>query len=277
MIVDVKDFVKQEKEKIKKQSNEPIKRMLIIQVGDNPASNAYIKGKIKDAEELGHQAMLMKFPEWVSADMVLNFLKDNAKNYDGVILQEPANITEDHCFTKTKKQDIINFIEDWQDIDGFKKTSQYKPATPRGIVEFLNNYYEPHKNPGSDFMRNNLTGKVIAVVGKGKLVGEPLVPMLMKKGATVISCNSKTPDLGAMTRQADIVIAAAGVRGLIQNDMVEDGTLVIDAGINVDEDGKLCGDCSKDIYERRAVQITPVPGGVGLLTRLALMKNLLGK
>lgn len=101
--------------------------------------------------------------------------------------------------------------------------------------------------------------------------------MLMEKGATVISCNSTTPDLREMLRQADIVIAATGVRGLIQDDMISTGTLVIDAGISVDENGKLHGDCDPALYNREDIDITPVPGGVGLLTRLALMKNFLGK
>ena len=265
MKLDVKSYVQQEKEKLKRKPNEPIRNMLIIQVGDDKASNAYIKGKIKDVADLGHQATLIKFSEWTSADKILNFLKDNAKNYDGIILQEPANITEDMCFTKAKKRDIIDYIDDWKDIDGFKKTSRYKPATPRGIVEYI------------DALGYNLKGKIVAVVGKGKLVGEPLVPMLMKKGATVISCNSATPCLKVLLLQADIVIAATGVRGLIQDDMISTGTLVIDAGISVDENGKLHGDCDPALYDREDVDITPVPGGVGLLTRLALMKNFLGK
>ena len=267
MLLNVKEYVKQEKEKLKRQDGEPVRRMLIIQVGDNPASNAYIKGKIKDAEELGHQAMLMKFPDGVSANTVYDFIERNEKSYDGIILQEPANITTLKGVLHPKtKADIIELIHDWKDIDGFKKTSCHKPATPRGIMEYA-----------AALGYENLQGKVVAVVGKGKLVGEPLVPMLMKKGATVISCNSKTPDLGKMTRSADIVIAAAGVRGLIQNNMIESGTIVIDAGINVDENGKLCGDCDPALYDRKNVDITPVPGGVGLLTRLALMKNFLGK
>ena len=267
MILDVKEYVKQEKEKLKKKPDEPVRRMLIIQVGDNPASNAYIKGKIKDAEELGHQAMLMKFPDGVSADTVYDFLERNEKSYDGIILQEPANITTFKGVMHPKtKADIIELIRDWKDIDGFKKTSKYKPATPKGIMNYL-----------AALGYEDLKGQIVVVVGKGKLVGEPLVPMLMKKGATVISCNSKTPDLKAMTRQADILIAAAGVRDLIQPDMVSSGAIVIDAGINVDENGKLCGDCSRELYDIVNVQVTSVPGGVGLLTRLALMKNLLGR
>lgn len=245
-----------------KKANEPVHKMLIIQVGDDKASNAYIKGKIKDAEELGHRATLIKFSNDTTTDEVYKFLENNISDYSGVILQEPANFSPRSV---RKKSDILDLIPDYKDIDGFKKTSWHKPATPRGIVEYI------------DALGYNLKGKIVAVVGKGKLVGEPLVPMLMKKGATVISCNSTTPCLKVLLLQADIVIAATGVRGLIQDDMISTGTLVIDAGISVDENGKLHGDCDPALYDREDVDITPVPGGVGLLTRLALMKNFLGK
>jgi methylenetetrahydrofolate dehydrogenase (NADP+)/methenyltetrahydrofolate cyclohydrolase len=237
--------------------------MLIIQIGDDKASNAYIKGKIKDVEELGHRAVLMKYSNNTTVDEVYKFLQDHASAYDGIILQEPAIFSPISCRTKSE---LINLIPDYKDIDGFKKTSCHKPATPRGIMDYA-----------AAMGHGDLRGKVVAVVGKGKLVGEPIVPMLMKKGATVISCNSTTPDLREMLKQAHIVIAATGVRGLIQDDMIEDGTFVIDAGISVDENGKLHGDCDPALYDRENVDITPVPGGVGLLTRLALMKNFLGK
>ena len=263
MILDVKDYVKQEKERIKKKVTDPVRKMLILQVGDNPASNAYIRGKIKDAEELGHRAVLAKFSADTTVDEVYAFLEDNVTKYDGVILQEPANF---NAYNIKKKSDILNLIPDFKDIDGFKRTSAHIPATPRGIMDYLE--YLGY---------SDLKGKIVAVVGKGKLVGEPIVPMLMKKGATVISCNSTTPNLGKMLLQANIVIAATGVRGLIKNEMISDDTIIIDAGINVDEQGKLHGDVDPVLYERDYVQVTPVPGGVGLLTRLALMKNLLGK
>lgn len=264
MILNVKEYVKQEKEKLKRKHNEPIHKMLIIQVGDDKASNAYIKGKIADAAELGHQATLVKFNEGTLTDEVYAFLENNSHSYDGIILQEPAAFGP--YYNRYDKKAIIDYIKDYKDIDGFKKTSRNKPATPRGIVDYLE--YLGYKD---------LKGKLVAVVGKGKLVGEPLVPMLMKKGATVISCNSTTPCLKVLLLQADIVIAATGVRGLIQDDMISARTLVIDAGINVDENGKLHGDCDPALYDREDVDITPVPGGVGLLTRLALMKNFLGK
>ena len=263
MLLDVKSYVKQEKEKLVKKANEPVHKMLIIQVGDDKASNAYIKGKIKDAEELGHRVTLIKFSNDTTIDEVYKFLENNIGDYSGVILQEPANFS---LRSVKKKSDILDLIPDYKDIDGFKKTSRHKPATPRGIVDYLEYLgYE------------DLKGKLVAVVGKGKLVGEPLVPMLMKKGATVISCNSTTKSLSVLLLQADIVIAATGVRGLIQDDMISCGTVVIDAGISVDENGKLHGDCDPALYDREDIKITPVPGGVGLLTRLALMKNLLGR
>ncbi len=264
MKLDVKEYVKQEKEKLKRKHNEPIRKMLIIQVGDDKASNAYIKGKIADAAELGHQATLIKFNEGTSTDEVYAFLEKNSSSYDGIILQEPAAFGP--YYNKYDKSAVINFIHDRKDIDGFKKTSHHKPATPRGIMDYA-----------AAIGYGDLRGKVVAVVGKGKLVGMPLVPMLMEKGATVISCNSTTPNLGKMLQQANIIIAATGVRGLIQNEMVSDDTIIIDAGISVDENGKLHGDVDPVLYDRDYVQVTPVPGGVGLLTRLALMKNFLEK
>lgn len=264
MKLDVKEYVQQEKEKLKRKHNEPVRKMLIIQVGDDKASNAYIKGKIADAAELGHQATLIKFSEGTSTDEVYAFLENNSHSYDGIILQEPAAFSP--YYNRYDKKAIIDSIADRKDIDGFKKTSLHKPATPRGIMDYA-----------AALGYGDLRGKVVAVVGKGKLVGMPLVPMLMEKGATVISCNSTTPNLGKMLQQANIIIAATGVRGLIQNEMVSDDTIIIDAGISVDEDGKLHGDVDPILYDRDYVQVTPVPGGVGLLTRLALMKNFLGK
>ena len=277
MKLNVKEYVEKEKKKLKRKANDPIRNMLIIQVGDDKASNVYIKGKIKDVEELGHRATLIKFNAGASVDKVYKFLEKNIADYDGVILQEPADFGP---YNLHRKSDILNLIPDFKDIDGFKNTSGHKPATPRGIVNYLEFLIAKEcAAEGAIVPPSNklLGGKVVAVVGKGQLVGKPLVPMLMEKGATVISCNSTTPDLKSMLLQADIVIAATGVRGLIQDDMISTGTLVIDAGISVDENGKLYGDCDPALYNREGIDITPVPGGVGLLTRLALMKNFLGK
>ena len=118
-------------------------------------------------------------------------------------------------------------------------------------------------------------GKVITVVGRGALVGKPLIPMLVEEGWTVLCANSRTPDLKALTSISDVVVTATGCRSLIKRDMLKDGAFVIDAGITCDENGKLCGDCDKSLYDDETIQITTVPGGVGLMTRLSLIKNVM--
>ena len=177
-------------------------------------------------------------------------------NADGVILQLPVE-------NKNLEHMITNSIRLCQDVDGFQLGSPFKPCTPAGIIDYLENG-----------LHENLAGKVITVVGKGPLVGGPIVPMLMEKGATVISCNSKTKELGKMIYMADIVISAVGKANLI-GDLTgtKVGQIIIDAGTTRDEGGKLCGDVDKRIYDRPYLQITSVPGGVGLLTRLQLLDN----
>ena len=262
MRIDVKDYVRQMKESIKNSSRPGYcKKLLIIQIGNNEASNRYINGKIKDCADVGHYAVLAKFPEGVSAGRVRAFLQREREFYNGIILQEPANMDESGGL---KKEEVIELISPEQDVDGFKRDSKHNPCTPLGIVNFLKYYLS----------RGDLKGLSAAVVGKGKLVGGPLVPMLMAEGATVISCNSQTADLGSMTQMADIVISCTGVPALIKKGMLKKGAIVIDAGIAFDEDGKICGDCDKALYDDEDVYVTTVPGGVGLLTRLALLENL---
>jgi methylenetetrahydrofolate dehydrogenase (NADP+)/methenyltetrahydrofolate cyclohydrolase len=261
MILNVKEYVTQKKESLKERIKElgynP--SLLIIQVGDNPASNSYIKGKIKDCEEVGIDVHLIKEEaKWFREEGVFDYNNFSymISNADGVILQLPV---ED----KNLEHMIINSIRLYQDVDGFQLGSPFKPCTPAGIIDYLENG-----------LHENLAGKVITVVGKGPLVGGPIVPMLMEKGATVISCNSKTKELGKMIYMADIVISAVGKANLI-GDLTETkvGQIIIDAGTTRDEDGKLCGDVDKRIYDCPYLQVTPVPGGVGLLTRLQLLDN----
>lgn len=258
MRIDVKEHIKTRKKNLKLT---PFKKLLIIQVGDNEASNKYIKGKIKDCNEVGYKATLIKFPDEVEALEIYNYINTFGQNYHGIILQEPANIISS---MRCSKDDIINAIKDCQDIDGFKNTSKHKPCTPLGIINFLKDYLKVE----------NFKGKIIAVIGKGKLVGAPLVPMLMAEGATIINCNSSTADIGSMTRLADIVVTCTGHPRLITKDMLKDNTIVIDAGIAFDENGKMCGDCDKTLYDDENIFITTVPGGVELLTRVTLLENL---
>lgn len=255
MTLDIKQYIADEKAKLKQQGVFGLKKpsLLILQRGDNPASNSYIKGKIKDGQEVGVIVDLFKTNGFCQTLDVLSYL---GKKYDGIILQEPSG------FDETERAEILSLISDKQDVDGFKKTSPHTPCTPAAIMDIISHFY-----------RWELRGKTVVVVGRGELVGKPLVPMLVEEGATVISCNSKTEPLSDYTKMGDIVITATGVPKLITRDMLKDGAFVIDAGIAFDENGKMCGDCDKAMYDDETISITPVPGGVGLATRLQLMKN----
>ena len=254
MRIDVKSMAQKVKEDVKNNcySN---RSLLIIQVDDDAASNAYIKGKIADCAEIGFDCTLYKVSGPHKSHSIKKIL--STVNYSGIILQEPCGLKD------SDKKEILDMIYPSQDVDGFKKDSKHTPCTPAGIMHII----------AEVIGKGGLRGKVVAVVGRGELVGKPLVPMLIEEGATVISCNSKTPDLGQMTRMADIVIGATGVPGLITRDMLKDGAIVIDAGISF-VDGKLHGDCDKALYDDENVWVTTVPGGVGLMTRAMLMKNI---
>lgn len=257
MIINVRDYVAAEKEKLKQviKDNNLQPRLMIIQVGDNPASNSYIKGKMKDCEEVGIEVILEKHDEnWFLDFENLGHLEMIISGCTGVIVQLPIENEE-------IKRTIYEQLYPEQDVDGLI-FPRWKPCTPVGIMRLLK------------YMQIDLQGKVVTVLGKGELVGKPLIQMLMNEGATVISCNSKTKNLKQWTQAADIVIGATGVPRLITDEMISDGTIVIDAGISF-IDGKMYGDCCDDLYERERVQITSVPGGVGLLTRLSLLQNII--
>ena len=257
MRLNVKQYVAEKKDNLKERiaALDETPSLLIIQVGDNPASNSYIKGKMKDCEEVGINAILLKENEhWYLQN--LDKITDMISSADGVILQLPV---ENEALEAT----IVGLIHLYQDVDGFQLGSPYAPCTPAGIVDYLENG-----------LCEELMGKTVTVIGKGPLVGGPLVPMLMKKGATVISCNSRTKSLPTMIELADIVISAVGKANLIDMEYcIRDGQIIIDAGTARDENDKLCGDVDKRIYDLDHVKVTTVPGGVGLLTRLQLLDN----
>ena len=256
MIINIREYVAAQKQimvnRIKQMEMSP--SLLIIQVGDNPASNSYIKVKIKDCEEVGIECRLEKHDEdWYQNRDNLIRLQNIILGYDGVIFQLPIE-------NQTIKEELYDMITPKQDVDGLV-FDVHKPCTPLGIMRLIQNH-----------LKIDLRGKVVTVLGKGELVGKPLVKMLMEEGATVISCNSKTRDIGNWTSQSDIIIAAAGVPNLVTKWDVTSETIIIDAGINF-VDGKMCGDVDKQLYDAALIDITPVPGGVGLLTRLSLLEN----
>lgn len=256
MKIDIKEWVKNRKEEIAAEvaAMDRKPRLLILQMGDDPASNSYIKGKIGDAGECGIAADLFKANTF---DSMAEFVLRVAHTYDGVILQEPSGLTED------QREYILKHIGPDRDVDGFIEGSEFKPCTPKGIMKIIETFYP----------KVDCHGEIAVVVGRGSLVGAPLVPMLIEKGFTTISCNSKTQNLADIVSMADIVVSAVGKSNLITRNMLKRGAFVIDAGIAFDDNGKLCGDCDKNLYEDSQIAITPVPGGVGLTTRLALMEN----
>ena len=254
-ILDIKSYVKQEKEKMAAAvvNMQPVS-LLIMQVGDNPASNSYIKGKMNDCREIGIEPVLLKGN---GSDIFKGHhnIISRMNEFHGIILQLPVE-------NEKIKKELLDCIHAYQDVDGFKPGSPYTPCTPAGIIDYLENG-----------LNIDLCGKVVTVIGKGELVGKPLLPLLMEKGSTIISCNSKTQNLQKMVENADIIITATGVPNLIKADWIKSGQIILDAGTGFDENGKLCGDVEKELYTANRCWVSSVPGGVGLLTRLQLLKN----
>ena len=244
------------KEAISKLKHKPT--LAIIQVGDNLASNSYVNGKKKDCEEVGINCIHVHLPSDVSEDAMVEtiFGLNFNPNADGIIVQLPL---PDHLDADR----ITNMIPKLKDVDGFKIDSPFDPCTPKGIIDWLeyNNY--------------DLEGIVACVIGRSKIVGKPLVNMLIDRGATVTCCNSKTLNLPDHTLHSDLVISAIGKPKCLSFWYFKDGQVVVDVGINRDANGKLCGDVDREnvLVENPLAYVTPVPKGVGLLTRVALLKN----
>ena len=275
MIYNVKEYVQQEKERLADfllKYNFPC-TLLIFQVGDNPASNSYIKGKMKDAAEIGINVILEKHDEQWYLDVFNEVgaewerLKNLVESADGVIVQLPIE-------NRGIEMMLCNFLTPENDVDGFLKNTLYEPCTPAGILEIYEHYAMQKFSTleGVNYYRD----MSFLVLGQGELVGKPLAKMLIDKGATVYSYNSKSrKNLIGDAPIVDVVITAVGIKNIYDIEDFERNCpdLIIDAGTAVDEHGKLCGDVNKLLYEDKHVKITPVPGGVGLMTRLKLMKN----
>lgn len=223
----------------------------IIQIGDRADSNSYIKAKSKFAEEIGAKVNLIKFDESVEEQEILNTIKNSMAN--GIILQLPIPSNLD-------KKKILDFIEPKKDIDGLGK-GKYIPATARGIKELL------------DFYKISLRNKKVVVIGRSDLVGKPVAKMCIEEGAFVTVCHSQTQNIPEITKTADVVIVAIGKPRHINSDFVKEGQIIIDVGINK-VDGGIVGDVDFSSVEPIVGAITPVPGGVGQMTVLALFENL---
>lgn len=262
-IVSCKDYVeikkKELKEEIKHLNKKPV--LAVIQIDDDKASNSYIKGKQKDCDEIGIEMRHINiYSNEAGQKEVECIIKDIANSdADGIIIQLPIP-------DKYDLERLQNLIPPEKDVDGFRRDSCFKPCTPKGIIDWMEY---------NDF---EFKGKDCCVLGRSKIVGLPLTNMLIKKGATVTCCNSTTPSTEYHTVNADYVFSAVGIPNYFDFSYFSVFCkLVVDIGINRDENGKLCGDVNNADFESSLndTYVTPVPGGVGLLTRLALMENTL--
>lgn len=239
--------------------------LAVIIVGDNSASKVYVNNKKKACEEVGINSYEFALPKETDAEQLLELIaKLNAdSSVDGILCQLPL---PEHIDEKT----VINAIAPQKDVDAFHPVNvghimigdfTFLPCTPAGIMEMLKYY------------NISVDGKKCVVVGRSNIVGKPMSMLLLKQNGTVEICHSKTENLSDETRKADILVAAVGKANFITADMVKDGAVVIDVGMNRNADGKLCGDVDFAQVEKKASYITPVPGGVGPMTVTMLLEN----
>lgn len=248
-LYDIKEFCKNWKETLKNFVDllDKPPMLKIIQVGDVEASNRYVRNKVKDCEEIGIVAKVLKLPDTIGTNDLVSVIFDEQYECDGLIVQLPLPKHIDlDCVKKAIDPNV--------DVDGFAPGTLFKSCTPFGIVHYLNYNME-------------LRGKNVCVIGRSDLVGKPLAQMLTDADATVTLCHSETKNLYQHIFNADLIVCAVGKAKFLNCYPIQ--VPVIDVGINFDENGKLVGDC----YNTEGRNVTPVPGGVGLLTRCALMNN----
>lgn len=274
MIVSGTALAKEIKENVKKEVEEVVKKygrpphLVVILVGEDPASQSYVKGKGKDAEEVGFKSTTIRKPAEISEEELLDLIRDLNKDdtVDGILVQLPlpSHIDEDK---------VIETIHHSKDVDGFhpanvaalwQKRPCIYPCTPKGIIKLL------------DKAGVEIAGKKAVVIGRSNIVGLPVSKMLLDRNATVTIAHSRTKNLPEVASEADILVVAIGRPKFVTENMVKEGAAVIDVGVNRDpETGKLCGDVDFANCENKASVITPVPGGVGPMTRACLMENTL--
>ncbi len=243
-------------------------KLVVIMVGEDPASAIYVRNKIRACEAVGITSEAYKLADSTEPAYLENLIRklNNDSLVDGILVQLPLP-------SQFNAKKIIPLIDPKKDVDGFSqmnigslllddKKGLYS-CTPLGIIQLI-------LSTGTD-----LTGKHAVVVGRSNEVGKPVALMLLQHNATVTICHSRTKNLAEFTRTADVLVVAVGQKKLITGDMVKDGAVVIDVGINRDDDGKLCGDVDFASVEPKASFITPVPGGVGPMTIAMLMANTL--
>ena len=261
----VKERVAAGVKELKEKGIEPC--LAVIMVGENPASQVYVKGKVKDCAECGIKSLEIHLPAETTQNELLQKLAELAGDagVHGLLVQLPLPA---HIDEKT----VIEAIPPQKDVDGFTAVNVgrmmigeecFLPCTPAGCMEMI-------RSTGV-----SIRGKNAVVIGRSNIVGKPAAMLLLRENATVTICHSRTENLKQVCANADILVAAVGRAGFVTGDMVKPGAVVIDVGINRNAQGKLCGDVDYDAAAEKAGYITPVPGGVGLMTRAMLMQNTL--
>ncbi len=241
--------------------------LAVILVGDDPASHVYVRNKVKACADAGIHSVLEQYEADLSEAALLARIEalNNDPSIHGILVQMPLP-------AHINAHKVIEAISTRKDVDGYSVLSAgelmagldgFRPCTPYGCMKLI-------ESTGVD-----LKGKHAVVIGRSNTVGKPMALLLLQANATVTICHSGTPDLGVHTRQADVVVAATGRRNTLTADMVKPGAIVIDVGINRNENGKLCGDVDFDGIAKVASHITPVPGGVGPMTITMLLENTL--
>ena len=258
----VKEQVKQEAEGLARKPG-----LAVIIVGNNPASRVYVNSKRKDCEECGFLSEEYDLPEETTQQELITLIQElnGRQDIDGILCQLPLPDGID-------EEAVLMAISPEKDVDGFHPMNMgallvgkegFLPCTPYGIMEILDAYGIDPK------------GKRCVVIGRSNIVGKPMALLLLQRHGTVTICHSRTQDLGEVCRTADILVAAVGKVNVVTSDMVKPGAVVIDVAMNRNEAGKLCGDVDYPAVKEVASAITPVPGGVGPMTRAMLMKNTL--
>ncbi|EOY6177882.1 bifunctional methylenetetrahydrofolate dehydrogenase/methenyltetrahydrofolate cyclohydrolase FolD [Listeria monocytogenes] len=271
-IIDGKKLAKEIREKVTREVAELVKEgkqpgLAVVLVGDNQASRTYVRNKQKRTEEAGMKSVLIELPENVTEEKLLSVVEElnEDKTIHGILVQLPL---PEHI----SEEKVIDTISFDKDVDGFHPVNvgnlfigkdSFVPCTPAGIIELI-------KSTGTQ-----IEGKRAVVIGRSNIVGKPVAQLLLNENATVTIAHSRTKDLPQVAKEADILVVATGLAKFVKKDYIKPGAIVIDVGMDRDENNKLCGDVDFDDVVQEAGFITPVPGGVGPMTITMLLANTL--
>lgn len=264
--VKIKDELKKEVEELMKEGKR-LPKLVVILVGDNQASQTYVRNKERGCQYIGIKSQVIRKDDNISEEELVSLIKDlnNNDDVDGILVQLPLpkHINEDR---------ILDIIDPKKDVDGFHPDNVARlflgqkslvPCTPKGMMVLL------------DEINYDLTGKEVVVVGRSNIVGKPVSLLCLQRNATVTIAHSRTKDLKEVCKRADVLIAAVGKAKFFNKDYIKEGAIVLDVGINRDENNKLCGDVDFEDVKDIVSYITPVPGGVGPMTITMLLSNTL--